>query len=160
MQKEKRKLTDKVYVLGFAFSDNLNHVLLIDKIKGPETAQGLNGIGGEIKTGEFVIQAISRETKEETGLDILPTEWLQAGQLFMGGVEIVVLTTATDAIFKAQTITDEAVSFYSRFGLADPTSKYADRKIAKYVLQMIDKCVELIQYERIKPYEPFVLGEV
>ncbi len=59
------------YVLGFAFSSDRKHVLLIEKQK-PERQRGcLNGVGGKIEKGEKPFEAMARECEEETGLHLL-----------------------------------------------------------------------------------------
>lgn len=66
----------KKYCLGFVFSEDKEYVLLIEK-KHPEWQNGkLNGVGGKVE--EFdgsVTDAMQREMKEETGLDIPHDEW-------------------------------------------------------------------------------------
>lgn len=63
------------YVLGFLFSKSFpsgtdNYVALISKIK-PEWQYGLlNGIGGKIEENELPENAMRREFREETGLEI------------------------------------------------------------------------------------------
>lgn len=62
----------KQYCLGFIF-DYYNNVVLIKKNK-PEWQKGLyNAIGGKIEPKEHALDAMIRECKEETGLDI--TNW-------------------------------------------------------------------------------------
>jgi len=61
------------YTLGFVFSANKVNVMLIEKQK-PDWQKGkLNGIGGHIEKGETPLEAMIRECKEETNLDI--TNW-------------------------------------------------------------------------------------
>lgn len=56
------------YVLGFAFNESCNEILLVKK-NHPEWQKGsLNGIGGEIEDGESTTDAMNRECAEETGL--------------------------------------------------------------------------------------------
>ena len=59
------------YVLGFAFSPNLDRVCLIQKQK-PEWQLGrLNGVGGKIEpTDDTPVHAMIREFKEETSVTI------------------------------------------------------------------------------------------
>jgi 8-oxo-dGTP diphosphatase len=60
----------KNYVLGFLFSIDEEWVLLIEKTK-PEWQRGkLNGIGGKIEIGERSHDAMVREFKEETSLEV------------------------------------------------------------------------------------------
>lgn len=56
------------FVVGFAFSNSREAVLLVEK-KRPEWMKGLlNGIGGSIEEGESSLDAMRRECEEETGL--------------------------------------------------------------------------------------------
>lgn len=63
------------YVLGFAFRDNCTSVVLIRKQKPKWQAGLLNGIGGKVEAGESPEQAMSREFKEECGVDVHPSHW-------------------------------------------------------------------------------------
>jgi 8-oxo-dGTP diphosphatase len=61
-----------LYVCGFLFDEDLQHVVLIWKEK-PDWQKGkLNGVGGKIEPHEIdkLYLAMIREFKEETGLDI------------------------------------------------------------------------------------------
>lgn len=56
----------KHYVLGLIFNKSKNKILLVEKRK-PEWMKGMwNGIGGKIEEGEKSIEAMIRETIEET----------------------------------------------------------------------------------------------
>lgn len=60
------------YVAGFLFHPDGGTVVLIEKTK-PAWQQGLlNGVGGKIEYGETPAEAMRREFREETGVDILP----------------------------------------------------------------------------------------
>ncbi len=63
------------YVLGFLFSETLEEVLLIEKIISEWQTKKFNGISGKIELNEFPIEAMIREFKKETGLEI--NEWNQ-----------------------------------------------------------------------------------
>lgn len=70
----------KLWCLGFIFSNSLRHIALIKKARSLHI--GLwNGIGGTIEDSEQFRDAMSRETKEETGFDISPQEWVRVGDL-------------------------------------------------------------------------------
>ena len=64
----------KGYVLGFLFSEDLKHVLLIKKTHPPLQAGKLNGIGGKLTNGESHCSAMYRECHEET--NILKDNWV------------------------------------------------------------------------------------
>ncbi|GAF81529.1 unnamed protein product [marine sediment metagenome] len=56
------------FVVGFAFTEDGNSVLLIKKNRPEWQAGCLNGVGGKIEGGETPDQAMIRECLEETGL--------------------------------------------------------------------------------------------
>lgn len=67
------------YVLGFLFDPSKKDVVLIKKLK-PEWQKGrLNGVGGKIEENETPLEAMRREFKEETGVEI--QEWREFLQL-------------------------------------------------------------------------------
>lgn len=69
----------KQYVLGFAFNEAKDRVVLINKLK-PEWQKGkLNGIGGKIENGEMPGEAMEREFLEETGVNL--TCWTLFGKM-------------------------------------------------------------------------------
>ena len=59
------------YVCGFLFSPDKEYVVLIRKQKPLWQAGSLNGVGGKIEEGETPMEAMRREFKEETGVDVL-----------------------------------------------------------------------------------------
>lgn len=62
------------YVVGFAYWNDC--VLLIHKQKGPPYVIGTwNGIGGKIEGSESAQEAMSREFREETGIDTYEDSW-------------------------------------------------------------------------------------
>lgn len=78
----------KQHTLAFIFTPNFDKVLLIEKQK-PDWQKGkLNGIGGKHDAHESSEQCISRETLEETGLDIPDTSWLQYAKIKMYDIDI------------------------------------------------------------------------
>jgi len=59
------------YVVGFAFTEDRDKVLLVQKLR-PRWQRGLlNGIGGKVERDEVSIVAMRRECKEETGLILI-----------------------------------------------------------------------------------------
>lgn len=65
-------MTKPKWVCGFLFDNTLSEVVLIQKNRGPQFLHGkLNGVGGQVEEGEEPLQAMRREFKEETGLQVL-----------------------------------------------------------------------------------------
>jgi 8-oxo-dGTP diphosphatase len=111
----------KEYVLGFAFSRDKNHVVLIEKQR-PDWQKGcFNGVGGKIELQDKKpVYAMIREFKEETGVETNITHWGQcfATMMFetdiMGGTAIVhCFRMKSDKIFECQTIEDEKIHILS-----------------------------------------------
>lgn len=73
MTQKKNKFQE--YVVGFAFTQDLQQVLLIEKNK-PEWQKGKkNGIGGKVENGEKSYEAMVREFEEEVGLKTKSEDW-------------------------------------------------------------------------------------
>lgn len=71
----------KKYVLGFAFTPDLENVLLIKKNR-PEWQKGkYNGLGGKLKHFETPLQAMVREFKEEADIETIEQDWKPVGTL-------------------------------------------------------------------------------
>ena len=68
------------YVVGFAFSPDYSEVLLIQKNRPTWQAGKLNGVGGHIEKNETPTDAMKREFKEETNLQI-DEEWYSVAEL-------------------------------------------------------------------------------
>ena len=65
---------DMEYVVGFLFNEDKTKILLIKKTK-PDWQKGkFNGIGGKIEPHETPLEAIIRETEEESGLIV--KDWI------------------------------------------------------------------------------------
>lgn len=97
------------YVVGFAFTPNKSHVVLIQKNRPDWQAGKLNGVGGHIEDGESPVQAMAREFKEETGVTTSAEQWSQAAKLQGPLFELFVYQTVSDLAHTATSITDEKV---------------------------------------------------
>ena len=95
------------YCLGFAFSRDLTRVLLIRKLRPAWQAGRLNGIGGKLEPGETALEAMRRECREETGLNI--EDWDYFATIQSSEFTVSCFRTCTDDIFHAQSLTDEQV---------------------------------------------------
>jgi 8-oxo-dGTP diphosphatase len=100
------------YVVGFAFNPEKNKVLLIKKNRPNWQAGKFNGIGGKIESFDsspFI--AMSREFKEETGLEISPKEWDLFNIIESPDFKLFVFHTTSTTLDDFQSITDEIVHY-------------------------------------------------
>lgn len=96
-----------LYVLGFLFDESRRYVWLIEKAR-PKWQKGkLNGIGGHIESGETQPEAIRREFREETGLDV--PEWSHTVTLTSEKWVVFVYRSflPTEKFTEVQSLTDE-----------------------------------------------------
>lgn len=78
----------KQHTLAFIFTPTFDKVLLIEKQK-PDWQKGkLNGIGGKHDADESSEECVSRETQEETGLDIREDAWKQFSKIKMYDIDV------------------------------------------------------------------------
>lgn len=60
----------KVYCLGFLYTDDCSHVVLLHKERPEWQANRLNGCGGKVESNETPVEAMARECLEELGVFI------------------------------------------------------------------------------------------
>ncbi len=101
------------YVLGFLFNKVFDlrdkSVILIQKNKPSFMAGKLNGVGGHVEPGESATYAMTREFKEEAGVENI--SWHSFGTLTVGNDARIFLYSATNemAFWAADTSTDERI---------------------------------------------------
>jgi 8-oxo-dGTP pyrophosphatase MutT (NUDIX family) len=95
------------YVVGIAFANDLRTLLLIRKNRPRWQAGLLNGAGGKVEPEEDYLSAMVREFKEETGLEVPAEKWHHILTCTGSDYELRFFHTATDAVYEAQTTTDE-----------------------------------------------------
>ncbi len=125
----------KNLVVGLIF-DNKDRVLLINKER-PEYLKGkLNGVGGKVEDGESDLNAIIRETKEETNLDI--KDWVLYSQVNLTDFKISFFYTTLDSeeIEKYESLTDEILELHDINNLPDNVLQDIKSSI-KYITNMI-----------------------
>lgn len=90
-------MTPTRYVLCLVFSPDHQRVMTLEKRSGPALLLGrICGVGGKIEPGETEEQAASRETREETHLDIDPSRWRPVARCSGDGWQMRVLSCQAD----------------------------------------------------------------
>lgn len=106
----------KKYVLGFAYSENAESIVLIEKDRPDWQAGKLNGVGGKIEDDDLnEVMAMVREFKEETGIDTSSTEWDCFGEMIFnndimgGGAKVFLYRLFDNKILNCETQESEKV---------------------------------------------------
>lgn len=97
------------HVLGFAFDESLQQVLLLRKNRPKWAAGKVNGLGGKLEPGELPEQAMSREFLEECGLRVPPEKWVYLGMLRGPEWSVACFAAIVPALEGARTMEDEEV---------------------------------------------------
>ena len=126
-------------ILVVGFITDGKRVLLIKKNR-PLWQKGLfNGIGGAAEINEIPIEAMKRETKEETGLHI--EKWVEINKLcYDNDAELYIYQTIipSEQIENFETLTDEHVGIFDRNNLpknlVPDVSDIINHRMKKYVL--------------------------
>lgn len=101
------------YTIGAVFTQYLQQVLLIKKLR-PQWQLGLyNFPGGKLKTDENVFQCVAREFKEETDLNIPRADWFYIGVIDGGNYKVHLLTVMKRVHHGViQSLTDEECDWF------------------------------------------------
>jgi len=99
------------YVVGFLFNLPKDMVVLIKKEKPSWQKGKLNGVGGKIEEGESPLEAMIREFKEETNVDI--KDWIEFAEMNLNHTgEKVFFFTACELYQPLTSLTEEQVGWY------------------------------------------------
>lgn len=130
----------KRWTLGFVFTLDFSHVLLIHK-EHPKDQKGFwNGLGGKFETDESIIECVSREIEEESDLRI--ADWREVGKVYGKDWEMSICTsTYSGAMSDARTMTDEQVHWF-------PVHDYPSN-IKHNLLWMIPICIDALKRDEI-----------
>jgi len=104
----------KCYCLGFIFSPDQSQVALLKKRSSDSyNPDCWNGVGGKVEVEETSVQAMARETWEETAMHISEEQWKRIGCLSDGKTfEVNVFAAVSDQY--PRTTTDENVMMFNR----------------------------------------------
>jgi len=104
-------------VVGYIFDLEMNQVILIKKIKPEFMAGKLNGVGGKVEPGEDYLEAMRRECKEETGLDIY--SWNKVCKMVGLDWKMIVYYSLHNNLLEAKQMEEEEVGVYDVWRLFD-----------------------------------------
>lgn len=104
-------------VVGYIFNPEMDQVILIKKIRPDFMVGKLNGVGGKVEAGEEYIEAMRRESKEETGLEI--EKWQKVCKMVGPDWKMIVYYTVVDNITEARKMEEEEVGVYDVWKLFD-----------------------------------------
>lgn len=106
------------FVLGFAFDPNFLDVMMIYKKRPNFLKFQFNGVGGKIEEGETPEEAMVRECKEETSLNLL---WSPMTKLQFADAVVYVFATTTCELYEYTDATDEPIVVLQTYSLPDNT---------------------------------------
>lgn len=128
----------KKYTLGFVFSEDLERVLLIEKLRPEILFRKLNGVGGKLEEGELPLEGMIREFKEETNIDF--SDFKEAGTLNGNNSKIFLFTGKTNQIHEFENMTDEELYVVG--------ADYLDKnRIASNVGWLVPMCRKVLNSE-------------
>ena len=101
------------FVLGFAFSQTMRSVVLIEKNRPAWQAGKLNGVGGHKAHEETNFEAMVREFREETGAQTHIFDWIHFHTMrFQNGNVVYCFATKLPVGTPVNTMEDEFVDVY------------------------------------------------
>ena len=100
------------YTAGFLFSENLEQVCLVKKLKPKWQAGKWNAVGGKVELGESAQACMSREFWEETGVRIHPVEWTQFCSLMFPEVTVKFYWAISDKVFDTKAMEEEKIEVW------------------------------------------------
>lgn len=103
----------KTYACGFLIDTETNRVALIRKNRPVWQAGRLNAVGGKVEPGEWPLDAMRREFREETGARVDDWQHIATVLDFTGSVYVYRHFDTTGLIDRLATTTDEAVEIHS-----------------------------------------------
>jgi 8-oxo-dGTP diphosphatase len=140
----------KSYVVGFMMDPTLSRVVLIRKNRPAAQVGKLNGVGGKVEQGETPLDAMSREFREETGMET--TGWklfavYNGGDLGVpGSLFDIYIYWLTGDVNQAKTVTDEVVHVIDIESLTTRTDKMSN------LAWLVQMALGLIRHDRETRY--------
>lgn len=110
-------MAEKIYILGFAFNKDADHVVMAHK--GKLLLDGVAGVGGKVEDFDLTYQeAMARKFREQTGLYTQSTIWDHFATLHFSEDKldceefIFCFRTFTDKIYECKTMVDDKIEIF------------------------------------------------
>jgi 8-oxo-dGTP diphosphatase len=94
-------------VVGFCFNVEETVVVLIEKNRPAWQKDRLNGVGGKVEPGETPYEAMKREFREETGVEL--DGWDHFGDMQGAGWTVALFRLSTQMVEAVESKTDEKI---------------------------------------------------
>jgi 8-oxo-dGTP diphosphatase len=140
----------KSYVVGFMMNSEMTQVVLIRKNRPAAQVGKLNGVGGKVEQGETPLEAMTREFREETGME---TSGWKLFSIYNGGdmgvpgsLFEIYFYWLTGDISQARTVTDEEVHIVDIDSLATRLDKMSN------LAWLVQMALGLIRHDRETRY--------
>lgn len=138
----------KEYVVGFVFDSTKSQVLLIKKER-PEWQKGrYNGIGGLVESNELSDSAMTRECKEECGLEI--SDWILFAIVECPTIRLYYFKAFVDLkyLFQMKSLTDEEVIMCHLYNYSKNYFLTKMVQPSSWILLMaLDDCVQTLRFD-------------
>lgn len=133
------------YTLGFIFSSDYKHVLLIKRGTHAFHSNKHNGLGGKIHIGESPKECMVREIREESDIKTAEDDWQFAGVLTSSEWKVWVFTTSVEKMeFEKKEIPEGIVEWAE--------TKNLPQSIVSNLQWLVPFCVDKLNYPELTSF--------
>jgi 8-oxo-dGTP pyrophosphatase MutT (NUDIX family) len=152
------------YCVGLIFNEDLTRIILVKKNRGPQCVKDkLNGIGGKIEKDEAGDDAMIRECREETGLNLYNWNYFCELKCNEGIIYFYYIVLKDEIFYDYKQIEDEEIGHYWISSEYDhPTQgSHGDYKLLPHVANL-DWLIPMAknQIKQLDPTRVFIIKEL